>query len=186
MKIKSLKLLKMVVLLFFVFTIKCYGAKMKVLTEYLEFTGGEIAAEYNIDWNLVKAVLYLESRYDIKCVTHNYDKKSNIISTDSGIGQQNNQWLEWYGKLAGLEDPDPLNPIHSIKMCCAGLNYWKERALDYTEDEEEIIIYFLNFYNMGEAGFIQYIKEHNKMDRAYSNRVLEFKFMIDEYGYILD
>jgi len=31
---------------------------------------------------------------------------------------------------------------------------------------------------------MEYIRKHNTMERAYSNRVLEFKAMIDEYGYI--
>ena len=186
MEVKLLRLLKLITLLFFIFSLRCYGVEKRVLPEYLEQHGEFMAIEYELDWKLVKAVLFLESRWDIDCISHNYDEKGNIISTDKGIGQQNNQWLDWYGKLAKLDEPDPLNPIHSIKMCCAGLKYWKERAINYTDNEEKIIIYCLNFYNMGEKGFVNYIKKYNIINRAYSDKVLEFKAMLDEYGYILD
>lgn len=188
MKKFVIKICILFVILFLIFPIKSYGKELekRVLTEYLEFHGGAIATEYDLDWNLVKAVLFLESRYNIKRETYNYDKKGNIISTDKGLAQINNQWLEWYGRLAEIEIPDPFNPIHSIKMCCAGLNYWKERASKYVKNEEELIIYYLNFYNVGEQGFLRYVEKHDTIDRAYSDRILEFKAMLDEYGYILD
>lgn len=188
MKKFVIKICILFVILFLIFPIKSYGKELekRVLTEYLEFHGGAIATEYDLDWNLVKAVLFLESRYNIKCETYNYDKKGNIISIDKGLAQINNQWLKWYGRLAEIENPDPFNPIHSIKMCCAGLNYWKERASKYVKNEEELIIYYLNFYNVGEQGFLRYVEKHDTIDRAYSDRILEFKAMLDEYGYILD
>lgn len=176
------------VILFLIFPIKSYGKELekRVLTEYLEFYGEEIAVEYDLNWNLVKAVLFLESRYDINCVTHNYDKKGNVVSTDSGIGQQNDQWLAWYGELAGIENPDPFNPIHSIKMLCAGLNFWKEYGIREGYEGEELTLIMINSYNAGFNGYMQHIEKHGTMDRAYSNVVLGFKVMIDEYGYILD
>ena len=175
-------------ILFFIFmvlfSIKAEGKEIRFLSEKLELTVEETCKEYEMDKNLVKGVLFLESRYNINCITHNYDKKGNIVSTDQGIGQINDKYKEFYGKLAGIEEPDSFNPIHNIKMTVAGLNYWRKTAENEGYEGEELILVTLNSYNAGFNGYMEYIRKHNTMERAYSNRVLEFKAMIDEYGYI--
>lgn len=158
----------------------------RTLPEYLEIAVEESSREYNLDIALVKAVLFLESRWDVNCISHNYNKKGDIISTDEGLAQINDKLLDFYGSLADLEEPDPFNPIHAIKMCCAGLSFWEEYGIREGYEGEELTLIKINSYNCGFWGYMRYIEKHNTMDRAYSNVVLGFEAMIDEHGYILD
>lgn len=92
------------------------------------------------------------------------------------VAQINDKLLDFYGDLAELEKPDPFNPIHAIKMCCAGLNFWRERARQYTENDGELIIYFVNFYNAGEVGFLRYIEKHGITWSSMINRCYNEKY----------
>lgn len=119
----------------------------------------DLCKEYNIDYLTVIALLKLESNFQPDLISE---------TSDLGIAQINSTYIEWYSQLAGLKIYDPFNEKDSIAMCIAGLSYYRDYWLKQgVIDEEILMIYTLNTYNMG-YGYKNYINDNGTIHRNYN------------------
>ena len=133
------------------------------LSKEIQIYTQDLCKEYGIDYLLVISVLKLESNFQADLISE---------TSDLGIAQINSAYIDWYAQLAGLETYDPFDLKDSISMCVAGLdyyrNYWLKNGIT---DEEMLIIYTLNTYNMG-YNYKNYIIENGTIHRNY-NLIIE-------------
>lgn len=130
------------------------------LSKEIQIYTQNLCKKYNIDYLLVISILKLESNFQADLISE---------TSDLGIAQINSTYIGWYVELAGLdlENYDPFDIKDSIAMCIAGLdyyrNYWLKKGIT---DEETLIIYTLNTYNMG-YNYKNYIIENGTIHRDY-------------------
>ena len=142
------------------------------LSEELQQYIWELANKNEISYELVLAVMYLESRFDIGAVNRN-----NNGTKDKGIMQINSAYKEYHAKNAGIEDFNIFDPYDNIKV---GINvlvterdYW--RSFDMCE--MDVFKYTMGSYNMGRLGIEKY-----GLPEAYINRVSDYKMMLETEG----
>lgn len=128
----------------------------------------KICEKYEIEYELVLAVINHESNFNTDLISYNKDKNGNILSYDQGLFQINNIYEDWYAELAGLEDFNTLDIYDNIRMGIAGLTYYLNRW-----DGKEIQA--LNEYNMGIAGYKKYRIKTKKISRSYDRKILKIK-----------
>ena len=129
--------------------------------------------EYDVEFELVLAVIQLESDFDVNCISYNKDENENIISKDIGLMQINNLYSDWYAELANLKEYNLLNPYDNIQMGIAGLSTYKRLWEDKGYKDEELTIRMLNTYNMGEGSYKRFINKRNNISRAYDRVVFK-------------
>jgi soluble lytic murein transglycosylase-like protein len=142
------------------------------LSEELQQYIWELANKNEISYELVLAVMYLESRFDIGAVNRN-----NNGTKDKGIMQINSAYKEYHAENAGIEDFNIFDPYDNIKV---GINvlvterdYW--RSFDMCE--MDVFKYTMGSYNMGRLGIEKY-----GLPEAYINRVSDYKMMLETEG----
>lgn len=126
----------------------------------------DLCKESEIEYELVLGLLQLESQF-------NPDLLSN--TNDAGIAQINLRYIEWYAELAELENYNPYDIEHSIKMCIAGLDFYKNDLIKQGLEGEELTIMLLGVYNRGNGGMNKYLRENGTIHTVYSNKVLEHR-----------
>lgn len=131
------------------------------LSKEIQIYTQNLCKEYGIDYLLVISVLKLESNFQADLISE---------TSDLGIAQINSTYISWYAELAelDLENYNPFDIKDSIAMCIAGLDYYRDYWLKRgIINEETLIIYTLNTYNMG-YNYKNYIIENGTIHRDYN------------------
>ncbi len=131
----------------------------------------ETCERYDVDTGDVVSIMKIESGFE-----HNTKTKNNISGGYSiGIMQLNNNYASWYREITGIDNFDINNIYHNIEGGISVYSnyrgYWKERGFVGCE----LTIRGLNSYNMGIAGFEDYVKKTGSISRSYDRRVLSYK-----------
>lgn len=145
------------------------------LSEELQKYTYDLCQEYNISYDLIIAIMYLESRFNPKAINNTNTNNT----TDQGLMQINSCNWEWVDELAG-RDLDLNKPKDNI---LAGIlifdnfrTYWINKG--YTSQEELFTLTLLS-YNRGAYGASKYIENNSPYDNSYVDKVLEYKNMIE-------
>ena len=129
----------------------------------------DLANENEISYELVLAVINVESSFNIKARNKNRNRTS-----DRGLMQINSAFQKYHAKNAGIEKFDPYNPFQNVKV---GINvlvldreYWRGKGLS----EEDVYYYVIGSYNMGKEGVRKY-----GLPWDYINKVSEYKIYLE-------
>jgi len=101
------------------------------------------SAEFNFDYDLILSIIWKESTY-----------RADVFSetNDTGLMQINNRNQEWVNEMAG-RPLDLLNPYENVLAGLLILDYNRAYWENKNISEDEILIYMLNGYNMGNVGY---------------------------------
>lgn len=117
--------------------------------------------ENEISYELVLAVMYLESRFDVEAV--NYANSNG--TRDYGLMQINSRYKDVHAENAGIDNFNVFDPYENIKVGINVLvterNYWRE----YGMCEMEVFKYFLSSYN----AYKVYLNINNKNQETLSD-----------------
>jgi hypothetical protein len=148
------------------------------LSEDLQKYIWDLSLEYDLSYEYILALIYVESGFNSKAVN-----KNNNGTYDLGLTQQNSKYAQAMASRAGIKGFDPMNPYHSIKTCVVKLrglkDYWINRGIT---SEEELWFYVSNGYNMGNAGYSNYVKRTGKLSREYDQKISKYKTMLEVEG----
>jgi len=79
-----------------------------------------VAAQYEFDWQLLRAIAYVESRFN-----------RYAIGQDGAMGLMQisqSTWQSWSGRV-GIYKPNPYNPYHNVKVGAAYLAYLRSYCM---------------------------------------------------------
>jgi hypothetical protein len=150
------------------------------LSEELQFYTFEMSKKYDTDYMLVMSVFATESEFK-----SNTKSKNQVGGKSSvGIGQLNENYIEWFGELTGIKNFDIYDNRHNIEGSIAVLkfynDYWKNNVEGISE--EDLWYYALNSYNLGIEGFKKYVRNTGKISRSYDKKVLKNKIKLEMDG----
>jgi len=142
------------------------------LSEELQEFTWEQSQKYDLSYELVLAVMKVESDFREDVVSYN--------NTSVGICQINaHNTADWLAQRVGLKEYNLKNPKHSIKMATWYLkwlsDYWRKQGLS----EELIFNATLLSYNRGIQGSINYITEYG-YSHKYVEKVYKFKSRLEQ------
>lgn len=138
----------------------------------------EICKTYEVDIETVLAIMKIESNFQ-----QNLKTKNNIGGGYSiGLCQLNNNYIDWFSEITGIEDFDIDNIYHNIEGGIAVYKHYKNYWKNQRYSGEELIIRTLNSYNMGLSGYQNYITRTGLISRSYDKKILKYKK--DELQYL--
>jgi hypothetical protein len=150
------------------------------LSEELQIYTYEMCKKYEMDFIFVLSVFATESEFK------SYDKSKNQIGGgySIGIGQLNENYIDWFEELTRIEDFDIYNDKHNIEGSIAVLKFYRDYWKNNVEgmSEEELWYFTLNSYNMGINGYKSYLKNTGEMSRSYDRKVLKNKIKLEQDG----
>lgn len=119
----------------------------------------ELCQMFDVDYNLILAVMYHESRFKIDA----YSKTNDI-----GLMQVNRGNRAWANELAGRKI-DLYDPYDNILTGILIYKHYEDYWLDRGIEGEKLPKYTLNSYNMGISGFAS---AGYPVNRSYSRNIL--------------
>jgi len=132
----------------------------------------EVCSEYDVDMEVILGIMNTESHF-----RHEASSNNNIGGKRSlGICQLNENYIDWFGELTGLEDLFDINNIyHNIEGGIATYKFYRDYWERKGYEGEELRIRSLNTYNAGIVGYKKYINKYNTISRNYDKKVLDYK-----------
>jgi hypothetical protein len=142
------------------------------LPEELQDYIKEMCEKYDVDMATILSVIKTESLFKHEVKSSNLSEKGYSI----GLMQLNENYIDWYGELTGLDEEFDINNIyHNIEGGIAiwkfYKSYWEKKGLT----GDKLLIYTSNAYNMGIVGFKKYIKNTGQISRSYDRKVMRYK-----------
>ena len=132
----------------------------------------DISEEFGLSFELIISMMKIESNYQTDLISE---------TNDFGIMQLNSKNHEFFAKLSGLETYDVMDFYDNVTMAINYLAYLRDNLIKQgITNQEDLIIYLLNSYNMGEMGFKKYIKRTGLLTRVYDQRILEYKGQLEQ------
>lgn len=121
------------------------------------------ANKYELSYELLLSIAYVESKYDPSVVS--WDGSS------TGLFQLNTRnTVEWLARETGIKNVNPKNPYHSASMAAWYVNYLREKYINEGYDEESATNRILLAYRFGVAG-----SKGRSMNHPYVKAVLKYK-----------
>ncbi len=131
----------------------------------------QTSSKYNVNPENIFAIAKVESNFKqhVKC--------SNNIGGNYSVGimQLNNNYTNWYKEITDIDNFDITNVYHNIEGGIAVYNYYKRYWKNQGYEGRDLVIRSLNSYNMGIAGFEDYIKKTGFVSRSYDRKILDYK-----------
>ena len=135
----------------------------KELQDYIK----QLCQKYEVNTEIILAIMKTESEFKHEISSLNQSEGGRSV----GISQLNENYIDWYCKLTGINNFDITNIKNNIEGGVAVFkyyyDYWKQRG--YVGKELEI--YALNSYNMGVQGYQNYLKRYGNISRSYDQKV---------------
>jgi hypothetical protein len=147
------------------------------LTDELQKYTWDLCLENGLSYELVLALIKIESQFNTQKVSRNSDR-----TTDLGLTQINDKYMHYHCKLVGVKNFDPFNPEKSIELTVKLLKHYKDYWTEKGCSEEDTGHIILNCYNQGLEGFIKYVNKTHRIDSIYSNTILKNKMYLEKYG----
>ncbi len=137
------------------------------LSEKLQDYIWNLCQEYELSYELILALINVESEFDAKAVSYN--------KTSVGLFQLNKNTYPELAEELRIDNFDPFNPKHSAK---AGIYYLAKireelREKDYCD--EEILPMMLITYHRGRTGAKRYVRKHGTSSK-YVSAIIEQKY----------
>lgn len=166
-----MRIIATIVLALFAITsaVPAEATTMDEMKAYVE----DVALEYDLSPELVMGVVEAESSWD--------SNADNGIS--QGLMQLNRNTCPWLAEQVGIENPDPHNWKHNIRMGCWYLDYLRDTAINEGYTDEDALYVHLIYYNRGVSGGRKWLKNHSLYDNGYAKKVLEVKYRLEKEKY---
>ena len=132
----------------------------------------DLAEEKDLSFELLISIMKNES-----------DFRTNLVSktSDYGIMQLNLKNHDFFAKLSGLEEYDVFDFYDNVTMGVNYLVYLRNNLIKQgITNQEDLTIYLLNSYNMGEMGFKNYVKRTGMTTRVYNQNIIEYKGLLEQ------
>jgi hypothetical protein len=139
------------------------------LTKSQQIDVQESVRQYNLSYELVLSIMYVESRYNTNAISS---------TNDHGIMQLNSPTFYWCAKQLGIENPDPLDFNTNLKCGTYYLDYTRDYWVNYGSPEEYILILTVSGFHNGIEGAKSRI-ENNTLDWEYINKVIDYKYKLE-------
>jgi soluble lytic murein transglycosylase-like protein len=139
------------------------------LTKSQQIDVQESVRQYNLSYELVLSIMYVESKFNTNAIS-----KTN----DYGTMQMNSPTFYWCAKQLGIENPDPLDFNTNLKCGTYYLDYTRDYWVNYGSPEEYIIILTASGYHRGIKQTLSDV-ENDTMDYEYINKVLDYKYKLE-------
>ena len=133
--------------------------------------------ELEIPYELELSVLYAESGFDENAVNYN--------NTCRGMGQISRGTGERVANVLQIDnfwEENVFDAKHNAN--CSIYHLWelKQIGIERGYSDEDNCLFILGAYNRGIAGYDRYIKKYGKMETGYSDKVLNYKNQLEQYG----
>jgi hypothetical protein len=160
--------------------------KIKLDTKYQQLVW-DLCLKNNVSYEMVLGLLHKESEFDFNAKYYNKDG-----SIDQGIAQINSKYSSFFKECAirycEMEPGivfNPYVPEHGIKAGIGGICYFRDywRARDVQEDD--LMPFALNSYQMGAGTFESYVLRNNTINRSYDRDVFARKEALERFGEIV-
>lgn len=125
-----------------------------------------LSNEYEISYEMVLAVIYVESGF-----------RPYVISRtgDYGLMQLNGVYMHIRAEAAGVYNFEPLNMFDNVRvgihLLSGEINYWRSQEIG----EENVFVYALGSYNRGRYGLRKY-----GIPWRYVNKVSDYKSRLEQ------
>jgi len=132
----------------------------------------DLAEEKDLSFELLISIIKNESNF-----------RTNLVSktSDYGIMQLNLKNHDFFAKLSGLEEYDVFDFYDNVTMGVNYLVYLRNNLIKQgITNQEDLTIYLLNSYNMGEMGFKNYVKRTGMTTRVYNQNIIEYKGLLEQ------
>jgi len=139
------------------------------LTKTEQITIQDEANKYNISYELVLAIIKVESDFN-----HNAISNTN----DYGIMQMNSSTFVWCSSQLGIENANPLDFETNIKCGIFYLDYIRDYWVKYGTPEEYLLMHLCHGYHRGIKGTLDSL-ENGTYDMEYVNKVLNYKYSLE-------
>lgn len=131
----------------------------------------EESSKLNISYELMLAIAYTESRFDIDVLS--YDGSS------TGLFQLNkSNTVGWISAQMGVKKLNPNNPYHATKMATWYINYLRNKYLAEGYDEENVTKRVLLAYRFG-TGKSRRVAKRMGLNHKYVQSVLNYKYKLE-------
>lgn len=131
----------------------------------------EISEQYDFSYELILAIMQVESKFDIKAISYN--------DTSLGLMQLNKNTYPWIAEKLEIEDFNVFKAKHNIHAAIWYLDYIRNYWRQYDFSEEELFNMVLLSYNRGIAGSREYMKKHGT-DAKYVEMVYDYKTKLEK------
>ncbi len=132
----------------------------------------DLAEEKNLSFELIISIIKNESNFQTDLVSK---------TSDYGIMQLNSKNHKFFAKLSGLETYDVFDFYDNVTMGVNYLVYLRNNLIKQgITNQEDLTIYLLNSYNMGEMGFKNYVKRTGMTTRVYNQKIIEYKGLLEQ------
>lgn len=125
----------------------------------------DVALQYDLSPELVFAVIETESRWKA-------DADNGIAI---GLMQLNRNTYPWLAREVGIQNPDPFNWQHNVRMGIWYLDYLRDAAINEGYTDEDALFTMLIYYNRGPAGGKKWMRSNSMYDNGYANKVVAMK-----------
>lgn len=130
----------------------------------------DLCEENKIAYELVLAVIFAESEYNIEA--KNVNKNG---SKDRGLMQINSRFQNGHAENAGVEEFDPYNPYQNIivgvNILVTERDYWRDKGCC----DEDVYSYTLGSFHYGREGVRKYGLPVN-----YINKITKYKEFLED------
>ena len=131
-----------------------------------------LSGEFGLSFELIISMMKIESNYQTDLISE---------TSDYGIMQLNSKNHEFFAKLSGLKTYDVFNFYDNVTMGVNYLVYLRNNLIKQgITNQEDLTIYLLNSYNMGEMGFKNYVKRTGMTTRVYNQKIIEYKGLLEQ------
>lgn len=132
----------------------------------------DLCKEVDLSFELVISIMKIESNFQTDLVSE---------TSDFGIMQLNSKNHKFFAKLSGLETYNVYDFYDNVTMGVNYLVYLRDNLIKQgITNQEDLTIYLLNSYNMGEMGFKKYIKRTGMITRVYDQKIIEYKGRLEQ------
>lgn len=141
-------------------------------TELQQYTFN-LCNQYNLSYELVLAIMWQESKMETDAINKNRNG-----TKDGGLMQLNSAYHKSRAKMYDIKDFNVLNPQHNILMAVRLIKDLESSFINKGYYDDNLIFAVLGSYNMGEDGYVSYIKCRHKQP-SYVYQVLAYKEQLE-------
>lgn len=132
----------------------------------------DLCKEVDLNFELIISMMKIESNFQTDLISE---------TSDYGIMQLNYKNHEFFAELSGLETYNVYDFYDNVTMGINYLVYLRDNLIKQgITNQEDLTIYLLNSYNMGEMGFKNYIKRTRVLTRVYDQKIIEYKGQLEQ------
>jgi hypothetical protein len=129
-----------------------------------------LCKKYNIEYELVIAMLQQESHLNVFAVNYNSNG-----SADSGIAQHNSRFQDYHCGIVGMDKFNAFDPEKGVELCVRLSAHYRDIWVNDGQSAEDIPYMILGCYNKGLEPYKAYVKKYKKVGTPYSVKIMSIR-----------